>query len=214
MNTIAETLRKSGIVPVVTITDPAQAVPTARALEAGGIPCIEVTFRTPAAADAIREITTQVPGVTVGAGTVLTRKQAHSARRAGAQFIVAPGYNPRIVRWCIRKKMPVFPGVNNPSDIESALENGLSLLKFFPAEASGGIAMLAALAGPYPSVSFMPTGGISRSNLADYIERDNVFAVGGSWMVKKELIENEEWETITRLAREAAEIVTSTREKK
>lgn len=203
MNAILHALGTIGLVPVVKIEDASKAVSLAKALIDGGLPCAEVTFRTTAARDAIAAITAKYPDMLVGAGTVLTIENAEKAIAAGAKFIVSPGFNPAVVDYCISKKIPVVPGVNNPSGVEAGLEKGLEVLKFFPAEASGGVAMLDALAGPFANVQFMPTGGIELKNLADYAKRSNVLAIGGSWMVKADLIENSDWETISRLCREA-----------
>ena len=203
MSEILEKLGLIGLVPVVKIEDASKAERLADALVAGGLPCAEVTFRTDAAADAISAITTAFPQMLVGAGTVINVDYAKKAKKAGARFIVSPGFNPAVVDWCLKNDMPVVPGVNNPSGVEAGLEKGLSVLKFFPAEQSGGVGMLSALAGPFPQVSFMPTGGISLKNLADYAKCANVHAIGGSWMVKSDLIESENWEEITRLCREA-----------
>lgn len=204
MNPVLEKFGDIGIVPVVKIDDADKAEGLAHALIEGGIPCIEITFRTDAAADAIRAIAGQVPDIAVGAGTVINLDLAKKAVDMGAKFIVSPGFNPSVVDWCIANDIPVVPGVNNPSGIEAGLERGLETLKFFPAEASGGVAMLDALAGPFPQVSFIPTGGIDLKNLADYAKRPNVLAIGGTWMVKPEFIEREEWTTVTALCRETA----------
>ncbi len=213
MNTVLETLSETGLVPVVTIEDPYKAVPLARALAAGGLPCVEVAFRTAEASEAIRRIAAEVPGITVGAGTVLSTALAKQALDAGAQFVVTPGFNPIVVDWCLNAGLTIVPGVNNPTGVESAMEKGLSRLKFFPAEVSGGTGMLKALSGPYPMVSFMPTGGIGPDNLAAYLKLNNVFAVGGSWMVTRELIDREDWKGITALAEEAVGNVQALRRK-
>lgn len=208
-----DVITECGIVPVIVIEDPEKAVPLARALVAGGLPCAEITFRTKEAGEAIARISRDVPEILVGAGTVVSQAQAEKAATAGARFIVSPGFNPSVVDWCLKNGLPVIPGVNNPTGVEAGMEKGLSLLKFFPAEVSGGTAMLDALAGPYPSISFMPTGGISPENLGNYLKRKNVFAVGGSWMVHKDLITREDWPRITALAQEAVSAVRSLREK-
>ena len=213
MNTVLETLSETGLVPVVTIEDPYKAVPLARALAAGGLPCVEVAFRTAEASEAIRRIAAEVPGITVGAGTVLSTTLAKQALDAGAQFVVTPGFNPIVVDWCLAAGLPIIPGVNNPTGVEAAMEKGLSRLKFFPAEVSGGTGMLKALSGPYPMISFMPTGGIGQHNLAAYLKLNNVFAVGGSWMVTRELIDREDWTGITALAEEAVANVQALRRK-
>ncbi len=203
MNQIVSKLRNIGIVPVIKIDDEAKALPLARALIEGGIPCAEVTFRTAQAEDAIRKITQTYPEMLVGAGTVINVELAKKAISAGAAFIVSPGFNPSVVDYCISQNVPIIPGVSSPSQVELALEKGLTELKFFPAEQSGGVGMLDALGGPFPQVSFMPTGGISSTNLSDYIKRKNVIACGGSWMVKAELIDRENWAEITKLCKEA-----------
>jgi len=203
MDPIVSKMRNIGIIPVVKIDDEAKAVPLAKALIAGGIPCAEVTFRTAQAEEAIKRISQSCPEMLVGAGTVINVELAKKAISAGAAFIVSPGFNPSVVDYCISQKVPIIPGVTSPSQIEQALEKGLTELKFFPAEQSGGVSMLDALGGPFPQVSFMPTGGISSANLSDYIKRKNVIACGGSWMVKADLIESENWNEITRLSKEA-----------
>ena len=213
MRSALDIIAECGIVPVIVIDDPGKAVPLARALVAGGIPCAEITFRTQEAGEAIARISRDVPEILVGAGTIVSQALAEKAADAGARFIVSPGFNPSVVDWCLSRGIPVIPGVNNPTGVEAAMEKGLSLLKFFPAEVSGGTAMLDALAGPYPSISFMPTGGISPDNLTNYLTRKNVFAVGGSWMVHKDLISREDWQSITALVQEAVSTVRSLRGK-
>lgn len=192
-----------GIVPVVKLDDAEKAVPLAKAMIAGGIPCAEVTFRTDAAEQAIKNMTAACPEMIVGAGTVINPELAEKAVKAGAQFIVSPGLNPATVEWCIANNVPVVPGTCTPSDIEKGLSYGLDVLKFFPAEASGGVNMLKNLAGPFPQVKFMTTGGINTTNLGDYAKASNVLAVGGSWMVKADLIDNDKWDEITKLCQEA-----------
>ncbi len=203
MDPIVSKMRNIGIIPVVKIDDEKKAVPLAHALIAGGIPCAEVTFRTEQAYDAIKNISSKCPEMLVGAGTVINVELAKKAISAGAKFIVSPGFNPSVVDYCISQKIPIVPGVTTPSQIEQALEKGLAVLKFFPAEQSGGVSMLDALGGPFPQVSFMPTGGIGAANLGEYIKRKNVVACGGSWMVKADLIESENWSEITKLSKEA-----------
>lgn len=193
----------SGLVPVVAIKDAAKAVPLAKAMMAGGIFSAEVTFRTAAAEEAIRNIATECPEMVVGAGTVISPALAEKAVAAGAQFIVSPGFNPATVEWCISHDVPVVPGVATPSEIERALSYGLDVLKFFPAESSGGVKMLKDLSGPFGQVRFMTTGGINPANLGDYAKATNVLAIGGSWMVKGDLIDAENWAEITRLCAEA-----------
>lgn len=203
MNEILEKLGTIGLVPVVKIDDASKACGLAAALIAGGLPCAEVTFRTEAAADAIKNISKAYPQMLVGAGTVINVELAKKAIEAGAKFIVSPGFSPDVVDYCISQNVPIVPGVNNPSGVEAGLAKGLTTLKLFPAEASGGVNMLSSLAGPFPQVKFMPTGGIGMKNLADYAKCSNVHAIGGSWMVKADLIDNENWDEITRLCKEA-----------
>ena len=203
MNGVLEKIEKIGIVPVVVLDDPKDAKPLAEALIKGGLPCAEVTFRTAAAEESIKRMTESFPEMLVGAGTVLTTEQADRAINAGAKFIVAPGLNPTVVKHCINKGIPMVPGVNNPSDIEAALELGLDVVKFFPAEQNGGVAKLRALAGPYKNLKWMPTGGVNTGNLVDYLSFHQVLACGGTWMVKKDLIEGEKWDEITGICRAA-----------
>lgn len=192
-----------GIVPVIKIDKVEDALPLAKALCAGGLPVAEVTFRTACAKDAIKTITTALPHMLVGAGTVLTIEQVEAAIEAGAQFIVSPGFNPKVVKYCVDKKIPITPGCTNPSDIEAAIELGLDVVKFFPAEASGGIKMIKALAGPFTNIKFMPTGGINAKNLNDYLSFNKIVACGGSWMVDEALIKSGEFDKITELTKEA-----------
>jgi 2-dehydro-3-deoxyphosphogluconate aldolase/(4S)-4-hydroxy-2-oxoglutarate aldolase len=166
-------LRAIRIVPVITIDDPDDAVPLARALHDGGLSCAEITFRTPRALEALRRITAEAPELFVGAGTVLTTTQAEAAADAGAQFIVAPGFNPRVVDYCLDRGMQVYPGVATPTELEAALEKGLTTLKFFPAEPMGGLAFLKAMAAPTSAWNFMPTGGSMCRNLASYLAFDH-----------------------------------------
>jgi len=207
MHPVFEQLSKLRIVPVIVIHDVAKAVPLAKALCDGGLPCAEVTFRTACAAEAIREITKALPDMMVGAGTVLTPAQADEAWAAGAKFMVAPGLNPDTVRYCQSKDIPMLPGVCTPSDIEKALTLGLDTLKFFPAEAAGGTNMLKSLSAPYGMVRFVPTGGLTPTNLKDYLSIKSVLACGGSWMVKDDLIASGNFEEITRLTREAVNML-------
>ncbi len=211
MNAIFEQIKKIGIVPVVVLDDAKDALPLAKALTEGGLPCAEVTFRTDAAEESIRLMTEHYPQMLVGAGTVLTIQQADRAIGAGAKFIVSPGFNPRIVKYCIDKNIPVIPGCSTPSDMEQALELGLDVVKFFPAEAAGGLTYIKAVAAPYTKLSFMPTGGISPSNVKDYLSYDRILACGGSWMVKDALIKQGNFAEIEKLVREASDMVTSIR---
>ena len=203
MNAVLEQISKIGIVPVVKIDNAADALPLAKALCAGGLPCAEVTFRTSAAAEAIKIMTDNFPSMCVGAGTVLNAEQVDAAVAAGAKFIVSPGLNPRTVKYCVEKNIPITPGTSSPSDIEQAIELGLDVVKFFPAEQNGGVAKLKALAGPYTNLRWMPTGGVNTKNMMDYLGFDRIIACGGTWMVKKDLIEGEQWDEITRICKEA-----------
>ncbi len=192
-----------GVIPVIAIEDAEKAVPLARALVKGGLPAAEVTFRTAAAEEAIRRIATEVPEMLVGAGTVLTREQADRAIAAGSQFIVSPGFNPDITRYVIEKGVAMMPGTATPGEMEQAMSMGLDVVKFFPAEQNGGVAKLKALAGPYGNLRWMPTGGVNTKNMMDYLSFDRIIACGGTWMVKKDLIEGEKWDEITRICKEA-----------
>ncbi len=203
VNEILKMIGDIGIVPVVKLDSADRAAGLGRALVAGGIPVAEVTFRTAAARDSIAAMTAEVPGLLVGAGTVGTVEQARAAMEAGAKFAVTPGFNAAVVDFCIEHGLPVLPGISGTEGIEKGIEKGLSVLKFFPAEPSGGVAMLDALAGPYANLRFVPTGGIDASNLANYARRPQVLAVGGSWMVRPEMIASGDWTSIERLCREA-----------
>lgn len=194
------------IVPVVAIQDADHSDALADALIAGGLPCAEITFRTAAAQDAIRNMAKR-GDMLVGAGTVLTTDQAKSAIDAGATFIVAPGFNPNVVRYCMEHNIPMSPGVATPTDIEAAMEMGLEILKFFPAESIGGLKTLKAISAPYTKAKFIPTGGINASNVVEYLEHPSVVACGGSWMVTSALIANEQFDQITSLTREAVNLV-------
>ena len=211
MDGILEKIQETGIVPVVVLDDVKDAIPLAEALCEGGLPCAEITFRTEAARDAIRVMTEQFPQMLIGAGTVLTTEQAEQAREAGAKFIVSPGLNPRIVKYCVEHDILIIPGCSNASDIEIALENGLEVVKFFPAEPAGGLPMIKALAAPYRGVKFMPTGGINASNVRDYLKFPRILACGGSWMVKEDLIKAGDFQKVKELAREEVEIVNESR---
>lgn len=202
-------LQRLRVVPVIVIDDAAAALPLADALAAGGLPCAEITFRTPAAAEALQRIAAERPGLLVGAGTVLSPQQAAEARQAGARFVVSPGFNPRVVEYCRAHEMPVYPGVCTPTEIEAALEQGLSVLKFFPAEPMGGVAFLKAIAAPYPAVRFMPTGGINAANLGSYLAFSRVLACGGSWMAPAEWIRARQFERIRQETERAVRAVRS-----
>ena len=200
---IIEQIEKIGIVPVVKINDAEKAEGLAEALCNGGLPCAEVTFRTDAAAEAIKLITTKFPEMCVGAGTVLTTAQVDAAVSAGAKFIVSPGLNPKVVSYCVSKNIPIVPGISTPSEIEQAIELGLSVVKFFPAEQSGGLAKIKAMAAPYAGVRFMPTGGINAANINSYLDFQKIVACGGSWMVPSDALDAGDFERIENLAREA-----------
>jgi 2-dehydro-3-deoxyphosphogluconate aldolase/(4S)-4-hydroxy-2-oxoglutarate aldolase len=214
MNEIVEKLGQIGIIPVVAIDDAETAVPLGQALLDGGLPCAEITFRTAAAADAIRKMSAAHADILVGAGTVLTVKQAEQAAEAGAKFIVTPGFDAQVVDWCLANNMPVTPGVMTPTDINQAIAKGLNVLKFFPAEVAGGVKALKAIGGPYVGIKFIPTGGISAHNLADYLSLPMVHACGGSFMVVKQLIIDGQFDTISQLAQTAVNIVKSARSSK
>lgn len=203
MNQILEQIYKIGIIPVIAIDDPDKAVPLAKALVKGGLPAAEITFRTQAAEASIRAICKEVPEMLVGAGTVTTSEQLDCALAAGAKFIVSPGFNPDMVKYGLSKGALMLPGTATGGEMEQAMSMGLDAVKFFPAEQNGGIAKLKALAGPYRTLKWMPTGGINAKNLMDYLSFDQILACGGTWMVKKDMIENERWDEIIRLCREA-----------
>ena len=205
MSTVAEKIAGFGVVPVVVLEDVKDAAPLAKALVEGGLPCAEVTFRTDAAEESIRIMAEQFPNMLVGAGTVLTTDQVDRAVAAGAKFIVSPGLNPKIVRYCVEKNIPITPGTTNPSDIEQAIECGLEVVKFFPAEPAGGINMIKAMAAPYTNMKFMPTGGINASNLKSYLDFPKIIACGGSWMVKGDLVAAGKFDEIEKLTREAVQ---------
>jgi 2-dehydro-3-deoxyphosphogluconate aldolase/(4S)-4-hydroxy-2-oxoglutarate aldolase len=207
MERVLEELGNIGIVPVIKIDDAEKAVPLARALAAGGIPCAEVTFRTAVGEEAMRRINAEVPGVLLGAGTVLSTDQVDRAIGAGAKFIVSPGFNPKVVAHCVGKGIPIVPGCSNPSDIEQALEFGLGVVKFFPAEQSGGLEYIKAVAAPYTQLKFMPTGGINLQNIAAYAAYDRIVACGGSWLAGADLINAGEFEKITLLCKEAVKAI-------
>ncbi len=207
MNEVLEQFARYGVVPVVVLDDAKDALPLADALLEGGLPLAEVTFRTDAAEESIRQMTQQHPEMLIGAGTVLSAEQANRAVSAGAKFIVSPGTNPEVVEFCLDNHIPVTPGVCTPSEVEAGLGFGLDVLKFFPAEQAGGVAFIKAISAPYRNVKFMPTGGISPSNLKDYLACPAVLACGGSWMVKGQLIKDGNFAEITRLCKEARSLV-------
>lgn len=202
-------IRSLKLVPVIVIDDAENAVPLARALADGGLPCAEVTFRTAGAAKALERIAAECPNVFVGAGTVLTPEQAASAVRAGAKFIVAPGFGPAVVDYCLEHDVPVFPGVATPTEIEAALVKGLSVMKFFPAEPLGGVNYLKAMSAPYGKIEFMPTGGISPANVGSYLALKNVVACGGSWMAPQDWIAAKQFDRIRQAVSEAVATVST-----
>ena len=201
----------SGLVPVVRIERAQDAPELARTLAAAGLPCIEITFRSDAAEDAIRAIRAEVPEVLVGAGTVVSIDQLNRALDAGASFVVSPGFQADVVRACLDRSVPVLPGVYTPTEIIQAMDFGLSVVKLFPAASAGGTAYLRALAGPFPQMRFVPTGGIDLGNLESYLRVPSVIAVGGSWMVPLHLLVGREWAMVGKLATEATEVVQAVR---
>ncbi len=207
MEKLIERINNTGVVPVIKIDNADDAIPLAKALMRGGLPCAEITFRTDAAAESIRRISKEFPDFFVGAGTVLTKEQADAAMDAGAAFIVSPGLNPEVVKHCIDKGYPIIPGVCTPTEVELALSFGLTYLKFFPAEAAGGTKMIKAMSAPYTKVRFMPTGGVSPKNLADYLSIKAVYACGGSWMVPADKLTTGEFDEIEKLTKEAVELL-------
>lgn len=202
MTTLNEKLQTLKVIPVIAIKNAEDAVPLGKVLVENGMPCAEITFRTPAAAQAIKNLRAAYPEMLIGAGTVLNSVTVDEAIDAGVDFIVSPGFNPTTVKYCQQRNMPIIPGVNNPSLVEQAMEMGLTTLKFFPAGPSGGVSMLKSLTAVYP-VSFMPTGGVSPANINDYLDIDAVLACGGTWMVPADLVDNQEWDKIAVLVKEA-----------
>ena len=207
MTTVTEQLKQIKIIPVIAIDNAEDIIPLGKVLAENGLPAAEITFRTEAAAEAIRLLREAQPDMLIGAGTVLNKEQVIAAKEAGASFVVSPGFNPNTVKACQEVGIDIVPGVNNPSTIEAALEMGLTTLKFFPAEASGGINMLKSLLAPYGDIQIMPTGGINAKNVMDYLSIPRVIACGGTWMVDKKLIEAGNWDELARLTREAATLV-------
>jgi len=204
---VVEQLKRLKVVPVIVIEDPANAASLADALVNGGLPCAEVTFRTSAALDALQRMRAAQPDMLVGAGTVLTPDQAKAAVAGGATFVVAPGFNPAVVDYCLEHDIPVFPGVATPTEIEMALAKGLQTVKFFPAGPMGGVAYLKAIAAPYGMMQFIPTGGVNSDNIGEYLGFKKVIACGGSWMAPSEWIAAGEFDRITRETARAVEVV-------
>ena len=208
---LTEQIQKLKIVPVVVLANIEDTEPTMQALRDGGLPVAEITFRTECAAAAIRLACEKFPEMLVGAGTVLTIEQADCAVKAGAKFIVSPGLNPEVVKWCQAHEVPVIPGIVTPTEMEQAIGLGLTMVKFFPAEPAGGLKYIRAIAAPYTMMKFMPTGGINPQNVREYLAYDRIAACGGSWMVKNMMIENNEFDRIEELVKEAVEIVKESR---
>jgi len=206
MKTLNERLAEIKVIPVIAINDADKAVKLAEVLIENGLPCAEITFRTEAAAPAIANIRAAYPDMLIAAGTVLTTEQVDLAIDSGVDFVVSPGFNPTTVKYCQQRNMPIIPGVNSPSLVEQAMEMGLKTLKFFPAEASGGISMIKAMSAVYP-VKFMPTGGVSPANVNDYLAVPSVLGCGGTWMVPGNLIDNEQWDELAALVANVANIL-------
>ncbi|MGO2341559.1 bifunctional 4-hydroxy-2-oxoglutarate aldolase/2-dehydro-3-deoxy-phosphogluconate aldolase [Vibrio litoralis] len=206
MTTVKQRLSEIKVVPVIAIKDADKAAKLAQVLVENGLPCAEITFRTPAAAQAIKNMREAYPDMLIGSGTVLTTKQVDESIEAGVDFVVSPGLNPTTVKYCQQRGVQIVPGVNNPSLVEQAMELGLDTLKFFPAEPSGGVNMLKALTAVYP-VSFMPTGGVSPKNVNDYLAIPAVFACGGTWMIPTDLIDDEKWDELATLVADVAKVL-------
>ena len=211
MNELEEKFYETRVVPVVVLEDAEDAVPLAQALVEGGLLSAEATFRTAAAEESIRRMTEAFPQMLVGAGTVLTKEQVDAAAAAGAKFIVSPGFDPEIVDYCLEKKIPVLPGCISPSEVAQAVKRGLTIVKFFPAEQAGGIAMIKAMAAPYVGLKFMPTGGINAGNLTEYLSCDKILCCGGSWMVKGDLVKAGNFGKIRGLSAETRKLVDTIR---
>lgn len=207
MDNLIKKIEETGVIPVVKIDNAKDALPLADALKKGGLCCAEITFRTDAAEEAIKLIAENHPDFLIAAGTVLTPEKADAAMNAGASFIVSPGFNPAVVKHCIEKGYPVIPGVCTPTEVEAAMSMGLTYLKFFPAEAAGGVKMIKSMAAPYTKVRFMPTGGINTGNLAEYLNCKAVFACGGSWMVPSDKISDGKFDEIEELTKSAVKLL-------
>jgi len=207
MNAVLKQMQEFGIIPVVVLNDTKDAEPLGKALVEGGIPCAEVTFRTEAAEECIRIMAEKFPEMLVGAGTVLTTEQVDRAVAAGAKFIVSPGLNPKVVKYCLEKNIPITPGIITPSEMEQAIELGLEVVKFFPAESFGGLKTIKSMAAPYGKMMFMPTGGINPENVKEYLKFNKILACGGSWMVAGNLVKEGKFDEIAKLVAEAKEIV-------
>ena len=205
-------IENSGVIPVVVLEDAANAVPLAKALLAGGINICEITFRTAAAEEAIRQIALNVPDMIVGAGTVITKEQAKAATDAGAKFIVSPGSDLEVIRYAKELGVYMLPGAVTPTEVMQLIKEDVKVIKFFPAENYGGLKTIKALSAPFPNIKFVPTGGVSLSNLTAYLEFDKIAAVGGSWLCTKDLITNGKWDEITKLSKEAMDISRTVRQ--
>ncbi len=212
MHAVLETIGKTGVVPVVTLRVADEGVPVCRALLDGGIPIAEVTFRTSAGLEAIGRLSRELPELIVGAGTVITREQAAAALKSGAKFVVSPGFNPKVVELCQSAGVPVIPGCSSPTDLTMAVEHGIDVVKFFPADALGGLRTLKALAAPFGGLCFIPTGGVDPANLREYLGFSKVIACGGSWMVKPEVLEARDYAKITSASRNSVGIVRELRD--
>lgn len=207
IQTILEKLRQIKIVPVIAIDKAQDILPLIKTLAENDLPVAEITFRSPAAVEAIRLARQHYPDVLIAAGTVLTAEQVVQAKSAGANFVVTPGFNPKIVQLCQDLNFPIIPGVNNPMSIEAALEMGLTAVKFFPAEACGGVKMIKALLGPYGNLQMIPTGGINMQNIREYLAIPNIVACGGSWFIERSFVNEKKWDMISRLVKETVELV-------
>ncbi len=207
MSNLNEQLKSLKVIPVIALDHAEDIIPLGKVLVENGLPAAEITFRSDAAIEAIRLLRESQPDMLIGAGTILNEAQAKAAQEAGATFVVSPGLNPNTVKACQNIGIEIIPGVNSPTGVETALELGITTLKFFPAEASGGVNMLKALLAPYSEIEVMPTGGINLNNIHDYLSLPRVLACGGTWMVDKKLIENKNWEELARLTREAVHTI-------
>lgn len=211
MNEVLKKIQEIGILPVVVLEDAKDAKPLANALCEGGLPLAEVTFRTSAAKESIEIMSSQFPDMLVGAGTVLSVEQVKESIKAGAKFIVSPGFDDEVVNYCLENNIPVTPGTCTPSDVQKCYKLGLEVVKFFPAEPSGGLNMIKAIAAPYTTIKFIPTGGIDLNNMSNYLSYEKIFAIGGSWMVKGSLVKNGEFDKIKQMTKEAVERVKEVR---
>lgn len=211
MNEVLKKIQEIGILPVVVLEDAKDAKPLANALCEGGLPLAEVTFRTSAAKESIEIMSSQFPDMLVGAGTVLSVEQVKEAIKAGAKFIVSPGFDDEVVNYCLENNILVTPGTCTPSDVQKCYKLGLEVVKFFPAEPSGGLNMIKAIAAPYTTIKFIPTGGIDLNNMSNYLSYEKIFAIGGSWMVKGSLVKNGEFDKIKQMTKEAVERVKEVR---